>query len=308
MKNRSFCISGLNCLAILAAFWPLVPQFIHAQEIEVALATPASPVSKDQAAMGGSVEVDGSLMVNAPAVEGLPVAPDAAMPDDARLDAARFDASMVESARVETGSAGGADFLAGFDGGNAKKTREKKPVESEIATNGMISYGDHKLFGAAVRCNLWVAGVEYDRHFWPNVLKARMDYVVEFLPFVQLSEPVLADFWGNPLSPNNKLVHGIGLSPFGFRALWRDGRRVKPFLTGKAGGVVFPIKVLSPNASYANLAFQGEFGLEIRLTKNVELRADPFTYFHFSNAFIVASNPGLDELAAKVGISYHINR
>jgi hypothetical protein len=172
----------------------------------------------------------------------------------------------------------------------------------------MISYGDHKLFGAALRCNLWVAGFEYDRRFWNNILKARMDYVVEFLPFVQLSEPVLADFWGNPLSPNNRLVHGIGLSPFGFRALWRSDRRVKPFLTGKAGGVFFPIKVLSPNASYANLAFQGEFGVEVRLTKNVELRADPFTYFHFSNAFIVASNPGLDELAAKIGISYHINR
>jgi len=313
MKHRPFRISALSCLATLAAFWPVVPQFIHAQETEVVLAA-APPVlsnqtGKYQAELYPSIAGDSPSPANIPAgpvaraVGDLPDVPDAPM-----LDAPMLEAPVAESAQGESESAGSADFLADFDGGDGKKTREKKPVESEIATTGMISYGDHKLFGAALRCNLWTAGFEYDRRFWKNVLRARMDYVVEFLPYVQLSEPVLADFWGNPLSPNNKLVHGIGLTPFGFRALWRSDRRIKPFLTGKAGIVAFPIKVLSPDASYVNLAFQGEFGVEVRVTKNIEIRADPFTYFHFSNAFVVASNPGLDELAAKVGVSYHINR
>ncbi len=54
---------------------------------------------------------------------------------------------------------------------------------------------------------------------------------------------------------------------------------IKPFLTGKAGIVAFPIKVLSPDASYVNLAFQGEFGVEVRVTKNIEIRADPHLSF-----------------------------
>jgi hypothetical protein len=220
------------------------------------------------------------------------------------------DAPLAPDSRPENATSGDSVSApaADFSGEDSPRTPGRKPVESEIAVNGMISYGDHKLFGAALQCNLWTAGVEYDRHFWPNVLKARMDYVVEFLPMVLLSEPTVSDFWGNPRSSTNKLVPGIGISPFGFRALWRSDRRIKPFLTGKAGIVAFPIKVLSTEASYVNLAFQGEFGVEIRLTPKVELRADPFTYFHMSNAFIVASNPGLDELAAKVGVSYHWNK
>jgi hypothetical protein len=184
----------------------------------------------------------------------------------------------------------------------------KQPVESEIAETNLISYGSHKLFGAAVGCNLWTAGVEYDRHIWGYHLKSRMDYVVEVLPFVLLSEPTKADYWGNPLSPNQELVHGLGLSPFGFRMLWRSNKAVKPFLIGKAGVIAFPKKVLSPNATYANFAFQGDFGLQIRLTEHVELRLDPLEYFHFSNAFLAGSNPGFDELGAKFGLSYQLGK
>jgi hypothetical protein len=90
--------------------------------------------------------------------------------------------------------------------------------------------------------------------------------------------------------------------------MWRSNMKVKPYLIGKAGGVFFPIKVLSPTASYANLAFQGDFGLQIRMSPRVELRVDPLEYFHFSNAFIVKSNPGLDELSAKVGLVYHLDK
>lgn len=189
-----------------------------------------------------------------------------------------------------------------------KRTPDKEPVESEIATTSMVSYGSYKLFGAAVRCNLWTAGVEYDRHIWGYHLKSRMDYVVEVLPFVLLSEPASADKWGNPMSPNQQLVHGVGLSPFGFRMLWRSNRAVKPFLIGKVGVIAFPKKVLSPSATYANFAFQGDFGLQIALTPRVELRLDPLEYFHFSNGYLAGSNPGFDELGAKFGLSYRLRR
>jgi hypothetical protein len=184
----------------------------------------------------------------------------------------------------------------------------RQPVESEIAQTSLISYGSHKLFGAAERCNIWTSGMEYDRHIWGYHLKSRMDYVVEVLPFVLLSEPAAADFWGNPKSPYQQLVHGVGLSPFGFRLLWRSNMRVKPYLIGKAGVIAFPKKVLSTDASYANFNFQGDFGLQIRLTDRVELRVDPLEYFHFSDGYLAASNPGLDELGAKFGLSYHLGK
>ena len=268
-------IFGLNRLAILALGCLLAPQLAHSQEPEAAAAMAAPPISS------------------------LPDAPDAPMTSNTTLESDSV-AGLNAPAML--------DAPAEIDSGETKKTREKKPVESELAVSGMISYGDHKMFGAALRCTIWTAGVEYDRHIWHYFLKARVDYVVELLPFVLLSEPALADVWGNPLSPNNKFVHGMGLSPFGFRYMWRSNMKVKPYLIGKAGGIFFPIKVLSPNASYASFAFQGDFGLQIRMTDRVELRVDPVEYFHFSNAYIVKSNPGLDELSAKVGLSYHLGK
>lgn len=184
----------------------------------------------------------------------------------------------------------------------------KQPVESEIASSGMISYGNYRIFGAATRCNIWAAGVEYDRNSWGRFVKAQIDYVVEVLPFVLLSEPAKATFWGGPASPYQQLVPGVGISPLGFRFLWRSNAKVKPFMTGKAGGIFFPKKILSPASSYANFNFQGAFGLQIRLTDRIELRVTPVEYFHVSNGYLAASNPGFDQLGAKFGLSYHLGR
>jgi hypothetical protein len=186
--------------------------------------------------------------------------------------------------------------------------REKQPVESEVGMSGMVTYGNYRIFGAASRANIWSAGVEYSRHSWGHLLKARVDYMVEVLPFVLLSEPAKADFWGNPQSPNQQLVHGLGLSPFGFRFLWRGNRTVKPYLIGKAGVIAFPKKILSPDASYANFNFQGDFGLAIRMSDRMDLRMSPLVYFHVSNGYLAASNPGFDQLGAKFGVSYHLGK
>jgi Lipid A 3-O-deacylase (PagL) len=151
-------------------------------------------------------------------------------------------------------------------------------------------------------------GVEYDRHSWGHFLKSRVDYVAEVLPFVLLSQPATSDFWGNAKSPNQEMVQGVSVSPFGFRFLWRSNKAVKPYVVGKLGAAVFRKKALSPNASYANFNVQADFGLQIRLTDRVDLRVEPFGFFHVSNGYLAASNPGMDELATKIGVSYHLRK
>jgi hypothetical protein len=186
------------------------------------------------------------------------------------------------------------------------KPSGKQPVENEIAVTGMIPAGDYRLYSATIRCNAWTVGVEYDRHSWGYFLKSQFDYVVEVIPFLLLSEPAKADFWGNPNSPNQQLVPGVSVSPFGFRMLWRSNKAVRPYVIGKIGVIAFPQKVLSPAASYANFNVQADFGFLIRMTERVDLRVDPFVFFHVSNGYLAASNPGMDELATKIGISYHL--
>jgi hypothetical protein len=184
----------------------------------------------------------------------------------------------------------------------------KQPVASEIAVTGMVPYGDYRLYSATVRCNAWTVGVEYDRHSWGYFLKSQFDYVAEVIPVLILSQPAVSDFWGNALSPNQKLVPGVSISPFGFRMLWRGKRAIRPYVIGKIGAAVFTQKAMSPNASYANFNVQADLGFLFKLTERVDLRVDPFVFFHVSNGYLAASNPGMDELASKIGISYHLGK
>jgi len=188
------------------------------------------------------------------------------------------------------------------------KTSAKQPVESEISVTGMIPAGDYRLYSATIRCNAWTVAVEYDRHSWGHFMKSQFDYVVEVIPVLLLSEPAKADFWGNPKSPNQQWVPGLSVSPFGFRMLWRSNKAVRPYITGKLGAAVFTQKILSPAASYANFNVQADFGLLFKMTERIDLRVDPFVFFHVSNGYLAASNPGMDELATKIGINYHLGK
>lgn len=198
--------------------------------------------------------------------------------------------------------------LTGTEAAVTRSTPRKAPVESEIAVTAMIPDGDYRLFSATVRCDAWTAGVEYDRHSWGYFMKSQFDYVVEVIPILILSQPAVSDFWGNAKSPNQELVPGLSISPFGFRLLWRGNKAVRPYIVGKLGAAVFTKKALSPNASYANFNVQADFGVLVRMTERVDLRVDPFVFFHVSNGYLAASNPGMDELATKFGVSYHLGK
>ena len=47
--------------------------------------------------------------------------------------------------------------------------------------------------------------------------------------------------------------------------------------------------------------------MQLRLSDRTDLCAG-FGVFHQSNGFVVPSNPGLDEMNWKAGISYHLGR
>lgn len=190
---------------------------------------------------------------------------------------------------------------------STKAAPRKQPSENEISVMGMIPDGDYRMFSATVRCNAWTVGLEYDRN-WGHFLKSRLDYIVEVLPIVILSQPAISDFWGNAMSPNQQLVYGMSISPFGFRFIWRSNKAIKPYVIGKLGSLAFTKKAFSPNASYANFNVQAAFGVQIRLTKRTDLRVEPFEFFHVSNGYLAASNPGMDELATRFGITYHLGK
>jgi hypothetical protein len=184
----------------------------------------------------------------------------------------------------------------------------KAPVDSSLVFEALYSFGNYNLFASGSGCKLWTSGVEYDRHSWGDILHAQTDYVAEVLPFVLLQEPTKSDYHGYPTTTQRRLVPGIGISPIGFRLLWRPGRVWQPYMEEKGGMVGFTHKVLNANATYENFTLQSSTGLLIKTHSRFALRVGLYSDFHMSNGFMVPTNPGLDVMNANFGLSYALNK
>jgi lipid A 3-O-deacylase PagL len=216
--------------------------------------------------------------------------------------AAAQQADAPSSSVVVEDAGGLADSVARSP---AKKKHEWPLPKGEISVMGMVPYGDYRLFGATVRCHAWTIGLEYDRRIG-HILGARFDWATEVIPVMILSQPKVSDFWGNGLTQAQELVPGISISPVGMRFLYRDGKKIRPFFLGKLGAAVFTQKALSPDATYVNFNIQAAFGVQYAINNRYDLRVEPFQFFHISNGYLAASNPGMDQLGWQIGFTYHL--
>jgi hypothetical protein len=91
------------------------------------------------------------------------------------------------------------------------------------------------------------------------------------------------------------------------RLLWRDGKAWKPYYSVKGGLLAFDHKSLSQYASYLNFSLQQAVEVECRLNDRWDLRTG-FEVFHFSDAFMVPSNPGLDSMAYNAALTLHLGK
>lgn len=180
-----------------------------------------------------------------------------------------------------------------------------KPAR-ELTYVSLASYGHYKIFASGSGAKLYTSGMEYDRNSWGRFLGAQFDYVAEFLPLVLLNAAKSSDIWGTPTTQARQIVPGVGFSPIGFRLEWRDSKAIKPYLLAKGGMIIFSQKELSQESTYENFSLQSSTGLEVKMTPRMDLRLGLFGDFHFSNAFIVPVNPGLDVMNASLGITYHL--
>lgn len=192
------------------------------------------------------------------------------------------------------------------------KTAPKPPVEepqtSDLTVQGMVSYGNWRIFAAGRDASLYTVALEYDRHSWGYFLKARMDYVAEVIPVAIFHGAVVTAPWGKPLTPARQNIPGFGITPIGLRMMWFSNSKVKPYFTVKGGMIAFTKKVPASQASYQNFTMQQGIGVQARLNPRYDLRLGLFGDFHFSNAFMVPDNPGIDVMNASIGLTYHLNR
>jgi hypothetical protein len=181
------------------------------------------------------------------------------------------------------------------------------PVPSELIFEGFASYGHYKIFASGSGSFVYATGAEYDRNSWGKMLGARCDYAGEML-LVLLKEGDNPDIWGTPQNQGHyHIVPGLGIYPIGVRWMWFDGKRVMPYISAKGGVVGFTEKAMSTKGTYENFSLHSSLGVKVRLAGPWDLRVDLFSDYHFSDAFIVPVNPGLDVMNANVGLVYHLH-
>jgi hypothetical protein len=134
-----------------------------------------------------------------------------------------------------------------------------------------------------------------------------MNYLAEVLPVVFLTQPRTTDAFGDPANDAQITIEGVGISPVGLQMLWNTGGRWKPYYLVKGGMVAFTRKALSNYASYENFTLQQSVGVQLRLNRRWDLRVG-MGDFHFSNAFMVPNNPGIDEMMLRAGLCYRLGR
>lgn len=185
---------------------------------------------------------------------------------------------------------------------------QRKPVEQELIFSSLNSFGHFHLFANSWWSYLNVAGVEYARHSWGYAAGARLDYVAELLPVAIFRQPTLTDVWGNNLGYGARTtIAGLGVSPVGLRMMWFEGRAVRPYYEVNGGIIGFTHKAISQYSAYENFMLQQAVGAQVHLNDRWDMRAS-IGLFHFSDAFVVPSNPGIDAVNWNAGLSYHLRR
>jgi hypothetical protein len=227
--------------------------------------------------------------------------PDRSSPVVASLAVSRFPASAREPEAVV--------FPPNLvpDPPAASPKPHRHTPESEIAVEGLYSYGNWQIFAAGTDEELYTAGFEYDRHSWGHFIGAEMDYAADFMPLVLLREPKILNPYGIRRSRkgDDVYLHGLAFSPIGLRMEWRHNKAFRPYMTVLGGAIGFTQKALSPDASYFDFTLHETVGFYLRMSQQVDVRFGIFGDFHFSNAYMTQYNPGLDVMNSNLALSYH---
>jgi opacity protein-like surface antigen len=207
---------------------------------------------------------------------------------------------------AETPSRAGASAAAGPE--NRAANWFNRP-ESELIVEGEGSFGHYHIFAYSWWSELYTGGVEYDRHSWNYFLKSQMDWVSEVLPVTILVQPAKTDVFGDPITKSRAQTvdPGLGIYPIGLRMKWRHDKAFQPYFIIKGGMLIFEKKALSSDAAYENFSLQIGIGMQRRLTKRLDVRVG-YSDIHFSDAFIVPSNPGLDVMSCNAGLVYRLGK
>jgi hypothetical protein len=175
----------------------------------------------------------------------------------------------------------------------AEPTGARPPARTDIQIESGYSVGNYHLFAYDDNRHILPFGVEMNHPVFGRLFRAELDYVSEALPVVLLNEPAKYGPDGRSLTSGRKWQYGAGISPLGFRLIWRRRGFFQPYGIAKGDILYFQNRVLSTQGTH--LQFGSEIGLGVQKAVNARLGYRVgFSDFHVSNGNIGRRNPGID--------------
>lgn len=212
-------------------------------------------------------------------------------------------ALAAHSAVGEDAAAASKDSATVMDSQSGVTTTGKP--EQEFGMEGFASVGHMHIFANSWWSNLYLGGADYYRHSWGHAAGARLDYTAAVLAVV-LKQPEMTTVWGNfPPGTPHVYTEGLDIAPIGLRMQWLSKHAVRPYLISRGGLMGTTKKAVSTYGSYLNLSLQIGTGVQFHLSPRWDGQIG-WQLFHFSNAFMVPSNPGLDSSGYTCGLNYHL--
>jgi hypothetical protein len=122
----------------------------------------------------------------------------------------------------------------------AQPERPRAGAHSEIQIESGDSVGNFHLLGFAENRRLRLFGIEYDHPMFGRLFGSEFDYVGEVLPVLLLNEPARYGANSLALTKQRQEQYGAGISPIGFRLIWRMPGQIRPALAAKDAAKLGP--------------------------------------------------------------------
>jgi lipid A 3-O-deacylase len=152
--------------------------------------------------------------------------------------------------------------------------------------------GGHSVPGGTSRVGLSNIGVRFGwvltRPFGPGPLRGSIEYAADIVPFNWVNQPGQGGY-------------GFGLNPFAFKWNFHTGRSWQPYLE-LGGGVLFTNREVPTGTSRINFTSGTSAGIMFlrgQIGWTAEVR-----YMHISNAGLATSNPGINTVQVRLGLSW----
>lgn len=188
---------------------------------------------------------------------------------------------------------------------------QDKPLESGTSEFGAwagYSLANPTLIGTTSNRRFINAGLRYGFVFGSKGDVA-FEYTLDMVPAAILIQPPgtqLAVETGDPrfAGRGRRTVYGGGISPIGFKFIWRKSGTWQPFFGSTAGFVYSadPIPIPVAGATQFNFTFDFSLGVQI-LRAGHKAFIVGYKYDHISNAARSSVNPGFDTGVLFAGFS-----